>query len=223
MCGRFTLYTPEKDIREALHAHEGAWLDLMPRFNIAPSQDIPIVRQASLGNELVLARWGLVPSWSKEPNTRYSTINARIETVAEKPAYRNAFKSQRCLIPTNGFYEWKLINGRKIPHYVHMKKNALFAFAGIWEHWEGKEGAFDSCSIIVKPASDVIRPLHERMPAIIAPAHYDQWLDSRITDKDELTVYLNSAPSELLRYYPVSTRVNSPKFDSEECLYQEET
>jgi putative SOS response-associated peptidase YedK len=218
MCGRFTLQTPESKIRQAFHLPIGEQLGLTPRYNIAPSQFIPIVRNNDSEHKLALAKWGLVPHWSKEPKTKYSTINARIETVAEKPTYRTPFKSQRCLIPADGFYEWKLINGHKIPHYIRMRTGGVFAFAGIWDRWEGDGEVLDSCSIIVMPASDVMKPIHQRMPAIIAPAHYDLWLDSRVTDKDEIMGYLTSAPSDQLRFYPISPWVNSPQHDDERCI-----
>ncbi|MFV9614864.1 MAG: SOS response-associated peptidase [Gammaproteobacteria bacterium] len=147
-----------------------------------------------------------------------STINARIETAAEKPNYRIPFKSQRCLIPADGFYEWKLVNGHKMPHYIRMDKSGVFAFAGIGDRWEGDGETLDSCSIIVMPANEVMKPLHERMPAIIAPAHNDLWLDSRVTDKDELMGYLNSTLSSQLKFYPISPWVNSPQHDDERCI-----
>jgi len=218
MCGRFTLHTPEARIREAFHLEHAAPVGLVPRFNIAPSQDIPIIRKTESGPEMALARWGLVPAWSKEPNTNYSTINARLETVAEKPVYRTSFKHRRCLIPADGFYEWKMVNGHKIPHYIRMRNSDIFAFAGLWDRWEGEDVSFNSCSIIVMPANAIMKPLHERMPAIIAPAHYDQWTDSRITDKDEVMSFLNSAPSGDLKAYPVSPWVNVPKHDDERCI-----
>jgi len=165
-----------------------------------------------------LARWGLVPAWSKEPKTKYSTINARIESVAEKPTYRAAFKHRRCLIPADGFYEWKVVNGHKVPHHIRMRDGGVFAFAGLWEHWEGDGEALDSCSIIVMPANDVMRPLHERMPAFIAPVHYDYWIDPKVTDKAEILGYINSAPSTSLQFYPISPWINSPKHDDERCI-----
>ncbi|MGD8630582.1 MAG: SOS response-associated peptidase [Gammaproteobacteria bacterium] len=218
MCGRFTLHTPESRIREAFHLEHTKPLGLKPRFNVAPSQDIPIIRDSEAGTEMILAKWGLVPSWSKEPKTKYSTINARIETVAEKPTYRAPFKHRRCLIPADGFYEWKLVNGHKIPHYIRMRDGDVFAFAGLWDRWEGDGETLDCCSIIVMPANEVMKPLHERMPAIIAPALYDLWLDSRMTDKEEIMRHLNSAPSGNLKTYPVSPWVNVPKHDDERCI-----
>jgi len=218
MCGRFTLHTPEARIRDAFGLQHSALSGLPPRYNIAPGQDICIIRTAGAGPVLDMARWGLVPHWSKEPKTRYSTINARVETVAEKPAYRTPFRRRRCLVPADGFYEWKIVNGKKTAHHIRMRDGAVFAFAGLWDRWEGAEQAFDSCTIIVMPANEVMRPLHERMPAIIAPAHYDAWLDPRVTGKAAIMPCLNPAPSSQLTYYPVSNRVNSPVHDDAQCI-----
>jgi putative SOS response-associated peptidase YedK len=218
MCGRFSLHTSEPQIREAFGLEHTEPLGLKPRYNVAPSQDIPIVRDIDTGPELVLARWGLVPHWSKESKLKYSTINARIESVAEKPTYRTPFKRSRCLIPADGFYEWKQVAGNKIPHHIRMHDGNVFAFAGLWDHWEGEGETLDSCVIITTPSNEVMKPIHERMPAIIAPAHYDLWLDSRMTGKDEIMQYLFSAPSSQLTAYPVSTWVNSPKNNGERCI-----
>jgi putative SOS response-associated peptidase YedK len=214
MCGRFSLFTQEEMIREAFHLGNTCPLKLKPRYNIAPSQNIPVVRNTG-NQEMVFAKWGLVPSWSKEPKTKYSTINARIETVAEKPTYRTSFKRKRCLIPADGFYEWKVINGKKTPHYIHMN-GELFAFAGLWDHWEGNGKSFDSCTIIVMPANKVIKPVHDRMPAVIAPAHYDWWLDSRMTEKDEIMQLLDSPLT--WKIHPVGTWINKPEHDDESCI-----
>jgi putative SOS response-associated peptidase YedK len=218
MCGRFTLHAPAAQIEEAFHLPDNSVLELRPRYNIAPSQDIPIIRDTDTGHEMAMARWGLIPSWSKESKSKYSTINARIESVAEKPTYRTPFKRQRCLIPADGFYEWKVVNGHKIPHHIRMRDSRIFAFAGLWDRWEGDDETLDSCSIIVMPSNEVMKPIHERMPAIVAPAVYDWWLDVRITDKQEIMQYLTSAPSSQLIAYPVSTRVNSPKNNDERCI-----
>ena len=218
MCGRFTLHTPESRIREVFHVEQTEPLGLKPRYNIAPSQQVPIIRDTENGREMVLARWGLVPHWSKEPKTKYSTINARIESVAEKPAYRTPFKRRRCLIPADGYYEWKLVNGHKLPHHICLRDGEVFAIAGLWDRWEGEGESLESCSLIVMPANEVMQSLHERMPALIAPAHYDLWLDARITDKAELMGYLNSAPSSQLVTYPISPWVNSPQHDDDRCI-----
>lgn len=218
MCGRFSLHAPESRIREAFNLEHTEPLGLKPRYNIAPSQQIPIIRDTGTGRELVMARWGLIPSWSKESTSKYSTINARIESVAEKPTYRTPFKQRRCLIPADGFYEWKQVAGKKVPHHIRLKDGKIFALAGLWDHWEGEDGNVESCTIIVMPSNEVMKPIHERMPAIIAPAEYDWWLDARVTDKQEIMQYLTSAPSSQLTAYPVSTRVNVPKHDDERCI-----
>jgi putative SOS response-associated peptidase YedK len=218
MCGRFTLHTPEPLLREVFNLEQSVPLGLKPRYNIAPSQQVPIIRDTESGREMVMAKWGLIPHWSKEAKTKYSTINARIETVAEKPTYRTPFKHRRCLIPADGFYEWKVVDGRKVPHHIRMRDGGVFAFAGLWDHWEGEGESMESCSIIVMPANDVMQSLHERMPAIIAPAHQDLWLDPRVTDKAEIMTYLNSTPSSRLVTHPISSWVNSPKHDDERCM-----
>ena len=218
MCGRFTLHTPEPVLREVFKLEQSKPLGLRPRYNIAPSQQVPIIRDAESGREMVMTKWGLIPHWSKAAKTRYSTINARIETVAEKPTYRTPFKHRRCLIPADGFYEWKVVGGRKVPHHIRMRDGDVFALAGLWDHWEGEGESLESCSIIVMPANDVMKLLHERMPAIIAPAHYDLWLDPEVTDKSEIIGYLNSTLSSQLVTRPVSSWVNSPKHDDERCL-----
>jgi len=218
MCGRFTLHTPEARIRDVFHLGHTEPQGLVPRFNIAPSQDVHIIRNTGTGPEMVLARWGLVPGWSRESTTRYSTINARIETVAEKPAFRIPFKRQRCLIPADGFYEWQVVNGNKIPHYIRRPDGDVFAFAGLWDHWTGNGESLLSCSIIVMPANEVMRPLHERMPVILAPACHDPWLDTGITEKQTLMKYLNSASLYRLTCYPVDKWVNTPRHDDERCI-----
>jgi putative SOS response-associated peptidase YedK len=218
MCGRFTLHTPEPLLREVFNLEQSVPLGLKPRYNIAPSQQVPIIRDTESGREMVMAKWGLIPHWSKEAKTKYSTINARIETVAEKPTYRTPFKHRRCLIPADGFYEWKMVDGRKVPHHIRMRDNDVFALAGLWDRWEGDGGSLDSCSIIVMPANETMKSLHERMPAIIAPAHFNLWLDRRVTDKAELMGYHNSVPSGRLVTYPISPWVNSPRHDDERCI-----
>lgn len=218
MCGRFTLHTPESRIREVFNLERSPLLGLNPRYNIAPSQQVPIIRDTEAGLEMVMARWGLVPHWSKEPKSRYSTINARIESVAEKPTYRTPFKYRRCLIPADGFYEWKVVDGKKTPHYIRMRDEGVFAFAGLWDRWEGEAESLESCSIIVMPANDVMKSLHERMPAIVPQAHQNLWLDPRVTDKAEIMSYLNTTPSDRLVTYPISPWVNSPRHDDERCM-----
>ena len=218
MCGRFTLHASAAQIRESFNLPDLPAQALKPRYNIAPSQDVAIIRDPGTGRELVMARWGLIPGWSKESRTRYATINARIESVAEKPTYRTPFKRRRCLIPADGFYEWKQAAGNKVPHHIRMKDGKVFAFAGLWDHWEGEDVCIESCTIIVMPANAVMKPIHERMPAIIAAEDYDGWLDSGVTDRGEIMQCLGSGPSRQLMAYPVSARVNSVKNNDAGCV-----
>ena len=145
MCGRFTLHTPAAQIRESFNLPDLPARELKPRYNIAPNQDVAIIRDTGTGREMVMARWGLIPGWSKESRTKYSTINARIESVAEKPTYRTPFKRRRCLIPADGFYEWKQDAGNKVPHHIRMQDGKVFAFAGLWDYWEGEGDSIESC------------------------------------------------------------------------------
>jgi putative SOS response-associated peptidase YedK len=227
MCGRFTLHTPGPTVRESLGLPPAgtrpAGCALRPRYNIAPSQAVAIVRDTGAGRELVMARWGLVPYWSKTPRTGYSTINARIESVAEKPAYRESFRHRRCLIPADGFYEWREVNGNKVPQYFRLRDAGVFAFAGLWDRWQGDDTILESCSIIVMPSSAVMQPVHARMPVIVDPAAYDGWLDNAITARQEILSLLESERSGELVTYPVSTWVNSPAHDDSSCIQPVDT
>jgi putative SOS response-associated peptidase YedK len=217
MCGRFTLHTPASVILQAFDVASDN-VELVPRYNITPSQDVPVVRAGDDGRELAMARWGLVPGWSKDARPKYSTINARVESVAEKPTYRAAFRHKRCLIPADGFYEWQKRGDRKIPHYIRMQDESVFAFAGLWEHWQGEQEVFDSCAIITLPANGVMTTIHTRMPAIIAAHDYDAWLDTGITDKTDIMPQLVSTMSGQLQAYAVSSYVNSPKNTDARCI-----
>ena len=184
MCGRFATYTPSKDLAERFEASLHTTVD--PRkYNIAPSQQVLAVRNDENGErELVDLRWGLVPPWAKEPKTGYSMINARAETVAEKPSFKRPLKSRRCLIPADGFYEWHKTADGKQPYFIHLKSDEPFAFAGLWEHWQGKAGehageVVESCTIIVTRANSLMAPIHDRMPVILPAEHYEDLVESR--------------------------------------------
>ncbi len=208
MCGRFVLHTLVGD----LHNHFGLFseLDLRPRYNISPSQTVPIVRQQEGARELALCQWGLVPSWAKSlPATR--PINARAETVAEKPFFRSAFKRRRCLIPANGYYEWKQRPGGKQPYYLRVADANLMAFAGIWDRWEHEGEIADTFAIITTRANETTAPVHDRMPVILDPGQYAVWLDTG--GASLLTPYAG-----LMVSHPVSTRVNSPRNDGAELI-----
>lgn len=212
MCGRYSQTKPHEAVRQFFKTR-GPLLNLAARYNIAPTQDAPVVRINADGDrELAMLRWGLIPAWSKEPKTSYSTINARAETVATKPTYRAAFKSRRCLVPADGFYEWQKIGSRKQPYRITMKGDGLFAFAGLWEHWEKGSDAIESFTIIVTEANELMKPIHDRMPVILDAADYDEWLDAK-TGTDTAQTLLRPSPAEDMRAYPISTRVNSPRND----------
>jgi putative SOS response-associated peptidase YedK len=189
---------------------------LEPRYNIAPTQPIPIVREAAAGRrEMVLVRWGLVPGWSKGPDHRFSMINARVETVAQKPAYRNAFRYRRCLIPADGFYEWRPAAAGKQPHLLRARDGRPLALAGIWEHWQDANGnELESCAILVGEADSQVRPVHERMPLIVAPASFGHWLDTHSQTPQPLEALLAAQQPPELEIYPVGRAVNDPHNDT---------
>ena len=220
MCGRYSLTTTPEAMRR-LFDTKGPLANLPPRYNIAPTQAAPVVREAEdgSGRELVMLRWGLVPSWSQGPDHRYSMINARAETVAAKPAYRGPFRERRCLVPASGFFEWRERGGNKQPYHIGLKRGAAFAFAGLWEPWAGGQGeAIESFAIIVTTANELLRPIHERMPVIIDPDDYGSWLDGGAAATDRARALLKPYPGEAMVAYPVSTRVNNPKHDDAQCL-----
>jgi len=217
MCGRFTLRTPTPVLIEQFGL--GEIPELPPRYNIAPTQSVAAVRHnAAADRELVPLRWGLIPRWAKDPAVGNRMINARSETVAEKPSFRSAFRRRRCLIPADGFYEWRKIGGRKQPYYIHMADQQPFAFAGLWEHWESGAEQIESCTILTTEANALMSGLHDRMPVILAPGDFDTWLNCEQRDWQHLTPLLASYPSDQMHYHPVSTVVNSPRNQGPELV-----
>ncbi len=218
MCGRFVQYSDPEVY--AAHFDLDTLCEATPRHNVAPSQAVLTIRQTDQGKrELVPLRWGLVPSWSKGPDNRYSMINARAETVATKPAYRNAFKHRRCLIPSEGFYEWKAEPSGKTPFLIRREDRAPFAMAGLWERWHDKgDDALESCTIIVTEANTLVRSIHDRMPVILPPADYAAWLDSENRDTDALLAMLKPVDPAQWTVHRVSQRVNSPRNDGPELV-----
>jgi len=215
MCGRFFLDATPDEV-EALLGPLASAVQLAPRYNIAPGQPVPAVHEDALGaRHLVLLHWGLVPSWSDGPDPRYSMINARAETVAEKPAYRAAIRYRRCLLPASGFYEWHPTGrGHKQPYAIRRVDRRPFAMAGIWEHWLGADGSeLRSCSILVTTANATLSPIHERMPVILARQDHDRWLDRNLQHPDELQALLRPCPDDWLEAYPVGREVNNPQHD----------
>ncbi|REJ71686.1 MAG: SOS response-associated peptidase [Planctomycetota bacterium] len=218
MCGRFTLRASPLELAEVFELLREPVA--IPRFNIAPTQSVAVVRAGEAGRELSQVRWGLIPSWAKDEKIGSRLINARGETVAEKPSFRSAFKRRRCLVPADGFYEWKKLDDRsKQPYFIGMAGDEPFAFAGLWEHWTdpgGKE--VESCTIITTEANELLAELHDRMPVILHEQDYDQWLDPQEAEKDRLLGLLVPYESSALRAYPVSRLVNSPRNDVAECV-----
>jgi putative SOS response-associated peptidase YedK len=217
LCGRYNIITDAEALIEFFDIEESLVDDFQPCYNIAPGREVPVVRASDKGREFFKARWGLVPHWSKEPKVKYSTINARAETVAEKPTYRDPFKRRRCLIPATGFYEWQRRGEEKIPHHICMPEQSLFAFAGLWDHWEKEGRGFDSCTIIVTAANSLMKSIHERMPVIVNEAYYNVWLNPSHQHRAQLESVLVPYTGELSAY-PVSRLVNSPKHDDPRCI-----
>ncbi len=219
MCGRFALYSDPLTLARRFAAEAPA--DLTPRYNVAPTQSIPIVRVEEGQRRFALARWGLIPHWAKDMDTGYSTINARAETVASKPAFRSAFRHRRALIPASGYYEWETKPGSKLkcPWFISLRDREPMAFAGLWERWRSPEGdELESCSIIVTDANELTRKIHDRMPVVLAPDNWDAWLDPETTNAEGLQSLLRPYPAEGMVAWPVSTVVNSPRNDSAECV-----
>jgi len=218
MCGRFTLRTTPKILAEAFSLPEAP--DLFPRFNIAPGQTVAVVRQKpqAEGWELALLRWGLIPAWADDPSIGDRLANARSETAATKPSFRRAFRSRRCLVVADGFYEWQRTNGRKQPYFVGLKNDRPFGLAGLWERWEKGGEPVESCTILTTDANELMEQIHERMPVIIPPDQYGLWLDPRCQDAEKLAMLLRPHPSKDMLAYRVSTVVNNPKNDGVKCV-----
>ena len=226
MCGRYAFYTPAEAVVRlfgvaAVHAP-----DLDPRYNIAPTQEVPVVRLSPFGEdgarpvrELALARWGLVPFWAKDPSIGSRMINARAESVAEKPAFRTAFRHRRCLVPADGFFEWQPTPSGKQPWFIHGTAGQPLAFAGLWELWDAKGTAppLASCTIITTRANDFMKPLHQRMPVVLDAAGRDAWLDPEAPPA-LLRGLLEPVEDAGLSAYPVSRRVNSPANEGPELV-----
>ncbi|HVM81646.1 MAG TPA: SOS response-associated peptidase [Stellaceae bacterium] len=214
MCGRYLLKSPVDALRRAFGFVEQP--NLMPRYNIAPTQDAPVVRQRREPKgerTLQMLRWGLIPSWAKDTKMGAKLINARSESIAEKPSFRSAFRRRRCLVPADGFYEWRPEGTRKQPYLIARRDREPFAFAGLWERWTPKEGdAIDSFTIVTTDANALLRPLHLRMPVILAPEDCGRWLDPDAVEGDLLPL-LRPAPEKWLGYAPVSPRVNAASVD----------
>jgi putative SOS response-associated peptidase YedK len=209
MCGRFTLRSVDR-IRLAL-ANRASLDGLIPRYNIAPTQDVIVVRSL---DEAEVFQWGLIPYWSKEPN---GIINARSETLETKPSFSESFQHRRCLILADGFYEWQRTGRARKAFYFQMKDEAPFAFAGIWDRWRNGNSTINSCAIITTTANGVLQPVHDRMPVILQPETYGVWLDQKCSP-DELKKLLEPYPDDEMRSHPVSSQVNYTDTDGEDLV-----
>lgn len=218
MCGRFALAVDLKTLIDAFGISL-APEELQPSYNIAPSQQVPGIWQTEKGQRcLEIFRWGLIPHWAKDPAIGHKMINARSETVAEKPSFRSAFRARRCILPASAFFEWQKQDGGKVPYCIRQRNGAPLAFAGLWENWQGGEEEVRSCTILTTEANELLKPIHHRMPVILAGQELERWLDPAIRDPEALTPLLRPFPAEGLELYRVDPLVNSPANNSPDCL-----
>lgn len=223
MCGRFTLTIDLADLVNVfpwLTVPEGARTGAIPRFNVAPTQPVAVVPNDN-GRTLDYFVWGLIPSWADDPKMGSRMINARGETVAEKPLFRAAYRRRRCLVLADGFYEWQKVAGqdRKQPMYVQLKSGEPFGFAGLWEIWHSPHGdEIYSCTIVTTKPNDLMKPIHDRMPVILPGESIDAWLDPGEVEAGSLDHLLKPYPADRMTAYPVSTLVNSPANDLPQCI-----
>jgi putative SOS response-associated peptidase YedK len=223
VCGRYTLTLPLSNLVDAFDVPPPEF-EYRPRYNIAPTQDAPVVARDERGQRMGLLRWGLIPSWSKDPGVGNRMINARSETAAKKPSFRSAFQRRRCLVPADGFYEWKKQEapeggkGKRIPHWIHLASEEPFAFAGLWERWDDPRGSsLFTFTILTTDAAPGIAHIHPRMPVILSRPQREVWLDPD-ADLEALQALLRSPGGDSLQARPVSTQVNSPRNDGPECI-----
>jgi putative SOS response-associated peptidase YedK len=228
MCGRYVAASPPDEIARYFDVAQVGETVLEPSYNVAPTNDVYVVFETGGVRRLDTMRWGLVPFWADDPKIGNRMINARAETVATKNAYRHAFKKKRCIVPADGFYEWKAIPGqkKKQPHYIHRPDDEPFAMAGLWEAWrpkdpESTEGELHTCTILTTDANAPMRALHDRMPVMLPPDAWDSWLDEDNHDTDLLGKLLVPAPDRLITFHPVSTTVNNPRTKGPELIEED--
>ncbi len=217
MCGRYTQTKSGEAIARTFNL--SATPEAQPRYNIAPTQVVGAIAQPNQEREYKPFKWGLVPSWSKDPSIGSRMINARAETAAEKPSFRASFKRRRCLILADGFYEWQKVGKQKQPYYIQVGDRDLFSFAGLWEKWESGDGSYlETCTILTTEPNDLMQTIHNRMPVIIHPKDYDLWLDPEIQDGRHVQHLLRPYEEDAMALYSVSKTVNSPRNETPECI-----
>ena len=216
MCGRYTLRSRGK--AKPYGVPESQLPLLSPRYNIAPSQDVPVILERKHGRELEMLKWGLLPSWTKDADADGGgLINARAETLERKPSFAESFLKRRCLIAADGFYEWKRSGKWKQPFFFQLKDESLFAFAGIWDVWQSGDRSITSCAIITTTPNELLEPIHDRMPVMLTADAYDAWLREDC-DARELKALLAPYPAAAMKSFPVSTRVNSALVDEPQLV-----
>jgi putative SOS response-associated peptidase YedK len=216
MCGRFTLISRPASIGTYFDVPNVP--DFGPRYNIAPTQNVAAIRGAGTGRECIFLRWGLIPFWAEDKKIGARLINARGDTVASKPAFRDAFRKRRCLIPADGYYEWKAVGKRKQPFYYRLRDGSPLAFAGLWEHWERGGETIESCSIITTEANELAAPVHDRMPALLPRRACELWLDPNVDEPLPLLELLRPYPADQMCVSAVNPVVNSSRYEGPECI-----
>lgn len=211
MCGRYTLYSDTDEIQRLFQIDINGW---SAQYNIVPSMVLPVIRMQNHQRMLAMCRWGFCPSWVKDPKG-HMQINARMETIREKPYFRQAFKHQRCLVLANGWFEWQNKAGQKIPFYIHGPNHHVIVFAGIWSHWGEGENSFYNFAIITTDAPAPLSHIHHRMPFVLSQIQYDKWLTAEAADVGQV---LAADVIQQLKYYPVSTNVNNPRNHDRQCI-----
>lgn len=218
MCGRYALYGPHSRLRERFRVDD-AFPDLPPRFNVAPSATMPVIRQESDGRRtVILARWGLVPSWAKDPASGPHPINAKVETAAIKPMFRQAFRAGRVLVPADCFFEWKAVSGRKLPFLIRMRDQDPFGMGGLVECREGLAGIETTFAILTTNANPLVAEIHDRMPVIVRPEDYDRWLDPKNRDVESLLPFTGPYPERLMEAYCIDRRINRADAEGPELI-----
>jgi putative SOS response-associated peptidase YedK len=217
MCGRYAIITAPEAIRHLFGYHDRP--NFPARYNVAPTQPIPIVRLQSGQRQFALVRWGLIPAWVKDPKTFTLVINARGESVLDKPAFRNAMKRRRCLIPADGFYEWKRTGDAKQPYFVRLRSGAPFAFAGLWEAWTGPNGEeMETAAIVTTTANRTVADIHDRMPMMLTPDRFEAWLDCDRVDDRTAAGVICPLPDDAVEAHPVSDAVNRVANDNPDLI-----